>query len=211
MKTISVLNEKGGTGKTTIALNLAMGLAMRDKKVILVDADPQGSARDWSSVRKEEPAFSVIALDRPTIHRDLGKIARGFDFAVVDGPPRTSALTRSAMMASDIVLIPVQPSPFDAWAAKDLVDMLEDARTVNRKMKALFVINRSIVNTAIGRDVVEALGEYKLPILDAVIHQRVGLAECAAHGSTIQETAPTSEAAREIEALVSELWKGYLK
>lgn len=204
---ISVQNQKGGVGKTTLAIHVSHGLVLRGGPVLLVDADPQGSARDWAAIRTDKPPFSVIGLDRPTIHRDLPEMMKNYAHIVIDGPPRVTELARSAIIAADLVLIPVQPSPYDVWAAQEVVTLIKEASVFKEKLKSVFVINRKIVNTAIGRDVAEALSGYGLPILRAEVCQRVAFAESAASGQTVLETEPNSQAANEINALVDELFQ----
>jgi chromosome partitioning protein len=202
---IAVLNQKGGVGKTTLAVHIAAALAMQGARVLLVDADPQGSARDWAAARTGAPLFPVVGLDRPTIHRDLPQLAKDYDHVIIDGPPRVTDLTRSAMLAARLVLIPVQPSPYDVWACAEVVDILKEASVFTEKVKSVIVINRKIVNTAIGRDVAEALATYDLPVLKTTIAQRIAFADAATSGSTVLETEPQSLAAHEIEALVREV------
>jgi len=202
---ISVLNQKGGVGKTTLAVHLAMALAKRGERVLLLDADVQGSALDWSASRESAAPFSVVGLPKATLHREAPKFLEDYRHIVIDGPPRVYDVARSAILASDFVLIPIQPSPYDIWAARDIVDLVKEASTFNENLQSVFVINRKIVNTAIGRDVIEALATYDLPVLASEICQRVAFAESAANGSTVLEDAPESLAAREIEALAAEL------
>ncbi|CBN55705.1 MULTISPECIES: ParA family partition ATPase [Kamptonema] len=202
---ISVQNQKGGVGKTTIAVHISHALALRGGRILLVDADPQGSARDWAAARNSDLPFSVVGLDRPTIHRDLPAIAKSYSHVVIDGPPRVSDLARSAIMASNIVLIPVQPSPYDIWATEKVISLIREASVYKDWLKSVFVINRKIVNTSIGRDVAEALSGYQIPVLKSAICQRVAFAESATIGCTVLETEPKGAAAAEIRALVEEL------
>jgi chromosome partitioning protein len=203
---ISIQNQKGGVGKTTLAIHISHALALKKgSRVLLVDADPQGSARDWAAARTDKPPFSVIGLDRPTLHRDLPPLAKDYDHVVIDGPPRVSDLARSAIIAADLVVVPIQPSPYDVWAAAEVIKLIQEASVFKENLKSVFVINRRIVNTAIGRDVGEALAEYSIPILKTVISQRVAFAESAAAGETVLDTDPKGAAAKEILALTKEI------
>ena len=203
MQVIAVLNQKGGAGKTTIATHLARALQLDGADVLLVDSDPQGSARDWAAVREDQPV-PVVGIDRPTIERDLKSVARK-DFVVIDGAPQAHDLAVSAMKAADCVLIPVQPSPYDIWAADEVVKLIEEARVYKENLKSAFVVNRKIANTAIGRDVGEALAAYPVPALVASITQRVVFAEAAAQGRAVHEIDGQGPAAAEIEAMRAEL------
>lgn len=204
---IGVLNQKGGVGKTTLAINIAATLARSGSRVLLVDADPQGSALAWSAAREAEPLFPVVGMAKPTLHRELPEIAKDYDVVVIDGAPRVNELGRAAIGASDFVLMPVQPSPYDIWAAADTVQLVREAQQFKPGLRAAFVINRKIANTAIGRDVVKALeGFEEVPVLPVALHQRVIYAESAAQGLAVIEVDMNSEAAREIGRLVPHLF-----
>lgn len=204
MKVIAVLNQKGGSGKTTIATHLARALQKLDYSVLLVDSDPQGSARDWSAVDEENPV-TVIGIDRPTIDRDLKSVAKK-DFIVIDGAPQASDLALSAIKAADFVLIPVQPSPYDIWATSDLVDLVKQRIEVtDGKLQAAFVVSRAIKGTKIGTEISEALLGYELPVLETRITQRVIYPTSAATGTTVLDIEPSSDASKEVNSLALEL------
>ena len=208
---IGILNQKGGVGKTTLAVNLAAALTRQGGRVLLVDADPQGSALDWAAAREGDPLFAVVGLPRPTVHKEIAVIGQGYDHVVIDGPPRVTDLARSAIMASDLVMIPVQPSPYDIWAADEVVKLIAEARVYKENLKSVFVVNRKIANTAIGRDVGEALAAYPVPVLKASVTQRVVFAEAVAQGKSIFEIDQEGMAAKEVQAVLDELLKEYGK
>jgi chromosome partitioning protein len=204
MKTIAVLNQKGGAGKTTIATHLARALQLDGKDVVLIDSDPQGSARDWAAARDDQP-LHVVGIDRPTIERDIKALGQK-DFVVIDGAPQAADLAVSAIKAADFVLIPVQPSPYDIWATADLVDLVKSRiELTDGKLKAAFVVSRAIKGTKIGSEIAEALAGYGLPVLATRITQRVSFPSTAATGKTIFDLEPNGEAAQEIQALANEL------
>ena len=200
-----VLNQKGGVGKTTLGVNLAACLARTGARVLLIDADPQGSALDWAAARQSEPLFSVVGFPRATIHKEIAQLGQGYEHIIIDGPPRVTDLARSAIMASDIVVIPVQPSPYDIWAAEEVVKLITEARVYKENIKSVFVVNRKITNTAIGRDVRDALAAYPVHVLNASVAQRVVFAEAAAQGQAIFEIDPAGPAVAEMEAVAAEL------
>lgn len=204
MHVIAVLNQKGGSGKTTIATHLARALQLDGKDVLLVDSDPQGSARDWAAVREHNP-LTVVGIDRPTIDRDLKAIGRK-DFVVIDGAPQAADLAVSAIKAASFILIPVQPSPYDIWATADLVDLVKQRIEVtDGKLQAAFVVSRAIKGTRIGAEVSDALNGYGLPVLNSRITQRVIYPGTAAAGTTVMDEEPRGDAAHEVRALMTEI------
>ena len=204
MLVVSVLNQKGGSGKTTIATHLSRAFQCAGYDVLLIDSDPQGSARDWAAVRDDQPV-PVVGIDRPTIERDIKAVSHK-DLVVIDGAPQAADLAISAIKASDLVLIPVQPSPYDIWAASDLVELVKQRiEMTDGRLKAAFVVSRAIKNTKIGAEIREALEGYGLPVLDARVTQSVAYPSSAAIGSTVLDVEPNGNAAKEIMALASEL------
>jgi chromosome partitioning protein len=203
-KVIALLNQKGGAGKTTLATHLAGELAMQGSRVTLLDADPQGSALDWAQRRLQsgqERLYGVFGLARDTLHRDVPAIALETDYIVIDGPPRVAALARSALLAADLVLIPVQPSAYDVWATQEMMSLIAEARVFRPQLRAAFVINRRVVGTVIGREARDALADQPFPTLRADIAQRIAFADSVAAGRLVRELAPKCAAAAEITTL----------
>lgn len=204
MRVIALLNQKGGVGKTTLSIHIAAELATAGR-VLLIDADPQGSALDWAAQREESARFSVVGFPKPVLHREIAALGNGYDWVIIDGPPRVNELARSAIAASDLVLIPVQPSPFDVWAAKDIIDIVQEFSIPKPNLETRFLVNRLFPNTMLGGEVKEALASFDIPMLENAIRNRTEYAKAARLGLTALETEPSGPAAHEVRAAVEEI------
>ncbi len=205
---VALLNQKGGVGKTTLAVHLAGEWAHRGRRVTLIDADPQGSSLDWSQQRSREGLprlFGTLGLARDTLHREAPDLARDADHIVIDGPPRVAGLMRSALLAADLVLIPVQPSPLDGWASAEMLALVTEARIYRPDLAARFVLNRCGARTVLARETAETLADHDPPVLRATVGQRIAFAAAAQAGQLARELDEDSPAAREIAALVDEI------
>ena len=150
MKIIAILNQKGGVGKTTLATNIATKLHLNGSKVLLVDSDPQGSARDWHAAGNSE--IAVVGIDRPTLDKDIKKISDNFDWVVIDGAPQLTDMAISAIKCADLIIIPVQPSPYDIWASEDLVDIIKHRQQLtDGNPKSYFCISRNHIFVLVER------------------------------------------------------------
>lgn len=204
MKVVAVLNEKGGCGKTTISTNLARGLQLENLEVMIVDSDVQGSARDWGAVDTDVEKPPVIGIDRPTLHKNIPKVAGEADVVVVDGAARAEKMQTSAIKASDLVLIPVQPSAYDIWSSETLVDLVKARQEVAGKPDAAFVVSRQIVGTNLAGEAQEALESFDLPVLEGRTAQRVIYAEAASQGLSVIDVDASSKAASEIRQITED-------
>jgi chromosome partitioning protein len=201
---IAVLNQKGGSGKTTTSTNLAFAFQQAGSKVLLIDSDPQGSARDWNEANGGE-LLPVVGMDRETLPADLKAIQGGYDFVIIDGAPQIAKLAAAAVKVADMVLIPVQPSPYDIWAAADLVELVKARQEVtDGQPVAAFLISRAITNTKLSGEINEALDEYGFPVLKNGTTQRVIYPTTASSGETVFSQ-PGNPAITEIEAIAEEV------
>ena len=201
---ISFLNQKGGVGKTTLSVNVAACLARQGHRVLLIDADKQGSATTWASLRADAP-FQVVSMARANMARDALKLAADYTHTVIDGPPHAEEIARSCIVASDFVALPIEPSGLSTWASDLTVRQIEEAQEFKPSLKCGFVVSRKIGKTVIGRDIRNMASEAGLPILKCEIEQRVAFAESLTMGQTIFEWAGGTTAAQEIEQLTKEI------
>lgn len=204
MAIISFLNPKGGSGKTTISTNVARAFHDRGYKILLVDSDPQGSARDWHAANDENPV-PLVALDRANNLKTLSTVGQGYDHIFIDGAAKLQDMIAAAIKISDVVIIPVQPSPYDIWAASDLVDLINARQEVtNGQPRVAFVITRAIQHTKLGREVSEALKTHRFPMFSNCTVQRQIYPQTASSGLTVFDSS-NNAAIQEITAFADEL------
>lgn len=201
---LSILNTKGGSGKTTLAVNLARALHDRGAKTLLVDADPQGSASDWHAAREDNPLPLVMYANANSM-AVLPSVAKPYEWAVVDGSAKLEGMVAAAIKVSDLVLVPLSPSAFDIWTLSDLVELVEARREVaNGKPKAAFVVCRANRRTVLWRETVEAIGQFGFRVFASGTSARQSYARSAADGVSVFETRDKA-AQSEVLAITEEL------
>ena len=207
MKVIAVLTEKGGTGKSTIAANLATLLHRRGRSVVLVDADPQGTARDWRAASPQEMDLPpVVAIDRAAM---LGQSLKSLsaDFAVIDSPAKAGDMAAAIVSASDLALLVIQPSGADVWASAATVRLIRTKRDMGGAIDSAFLVNRAVSGTKLSKLIRSGdWNEYGLDQMDATVGNRIAFAQAMTDGISVFDL-PDLAARLEIEAIVTELEK----
>lgn len=198
--TIAVLQPKGGTGKTTISINLAVAFKRLGQRVLLGDSDPQGSALDWNEIN-EGSVLPVMSCCRKTIAKDLEAVAQLYDTIIIDGASKVTDLMGSIVRLVDVVIIPLKPSGFDLMATEELIDLIKLAHSVTGdKPRVAFVVSMQKDGTNLSRAIREQLTEFGFPILEASTSDRVAYAETTGEGRSIFDSRDT-KARAEIERL----------
>ena len=201
---ISFVNQKGGVGKTTSAINFAASLKRRNFKIGFIDADPQGSATQWHAVEGNK-AFEVMHRPQPIPGDELKELAQDYDYLVIDAPPANSDITKSILAVTDLSIIPLSPSSLDIWSCKGTLEMVDAAREQNPDLDARLLINRKIPGTRLGREARDSLAVFNMDVLDTELCQRVAYIEAMTSGVSVMQYEPDSKAANEVESLCDEI------
>lgn len=208
MLTVAVLQQKGGSGKTTLAINVAAAAHLDGNRALVVDMDRQASAFDWSAARRDGlplDGLAVVRADRAIALSRFAEITRGYDYVFLDGPPRLGDVTQSAAVAADVAVLPIQPGPFDFWAVAETLESLNQADRIREQLarvpiRRVFVINRAGTNTRLAREAEAELrksgGE-----LAGIVHQRIAFQDAASRGESVLTSPSTEAAANDIRRL----------
>jgi chromosome partitioning protein len=202
LKVITIAQQKGGAGKTTVAAHIAVSLSQAGKRVAIIDIDPQGSLTHWYNLRQSKfgegyTGIKFVCSSGWRIDSAVRDLRDDFDYVIIDAPPHTQTESKSAIRAADLIIVPMQPSPTDLWATQTTVEF---AKNENKKAKIL--LNRFNPISKISKDIV---AQINCEVLKSYIGNRVAFSSCFLNGTTVTESFPATQAADEIRQLTEEV------
>jgi chromosome partitioning protein len=201
---ICFVNQKGGVGKTTTAINIGASLKRKNWSVVLVDADPQGSAVQWQDVENNN-TFGVLHHPGPVLPADIEELTEIYDYVLIDAPPAIDEITRSVLAVSELAVVPLSPSPLDIWSCEGTLEMISEARRQNPGLEIKLLINRKIPGTRLGREAREAVDIFDTGVFETELCQRVAFIDAMTCGVSVTQYSPGSKAAAEVESLCQEI------
>lgn len=204
-KIVTIAQQKGGAGKTTMAAQLAVAYARDGKNVGLIDIDPQGSLATWYEVRKAlvdgaGAGISFVQASGWRLSTELDRMKKDVDIILVDSPPHAETDVRIAVRAADLIMVPMQPSPMDLWATQPTLDMAR-----KEKSAALVVFNRTPPKGKLVDAVRTKIQQAEMPVAQTVLGNRVAFAASIMEGKGVVESNPRHTATKEIKALAEEI------
>ena len=205
-KVIAVINQKGGAGKTTLALNLAVGLSRRARTAV-ADADPQRSISQWIAMGENQSALPVCTSIGVDTGPELARLKQNNRYVVVDCPPSVQgAVIEAVLAAADLVLIPVLPSPLDLWASVEMAALVQQAQQKNRSLQAYLILNQVETRNALSRSMQQAVAELGVPLLQACLERRAAYRSAAVEGVSVYDMGSRGAlAVKDIEAVIKEI------
>jgi chromosome partitioning protein len=210
MPIIAVVNQKGGTGKTTVATNLAALFASQGRETLLVDADPQGSALDWQHDRPAHlPPVTVIGLPAPNLHREIPRLQAKYAVILIDGGGRITATARATVAVTDFLLVPTLASTPDARSTQRFfAEVVEEVAAMKGRISGAILLSMLKTGTTFNTSGQAVMKELGYPVLDTALYHRITYQEAIAQGMSVGEYDPRSKAAEEMQALFHELQEG---
>ena len=201
---ISFVNQKGGVGKTTTAINLAISLKKKNYNLVFIDADPQGSAVQWHAIEGNK-SFEILHHPSPIQADDIRQLSTDYDYVIIDAPPAIGDISKAILAATDLAIVPLSPSALDVWSCWGTLKMIDEIRPLNPEIEVKLLINRKIPGTRIGRDAREVMEKFQMNVFDTELCQRVAFIDAMTSGVSVMQYAPHSKAAGEIERLCEEI------
>ncbi|MFC1508721.1 ParA family partition ATPase [Candidatus Omnitrophota bacterium] len=201
---IAVVSAKGGTGKSTVALNLAGALSALKKKVLIVDADPQGSIAQWAEKGKQKEP-SVLVETSPEENKKLRKIARKYDYIIFDSPPTFRKRMRTVISMADMLIVPVYPGMVDFWSTEKMLELYFNEKEKRLRLDARLLISRIDRRTRVGREFRQTLERLSIPIFMTEISQRVIFNDAWRKSLTVDRLQPRGKGAEDFRQLAREV------
>jgi chromosome partitioning protein len=200
-KIITIAQQKGGAGKSTIAAHIAVGLSQRGSKVLIIDTDPQGSLKNWHKIREDNfgKGYAGIHISDTSgwkVTSSITKYKNRVDFIIIDSPPHTEIEAKNAIRSADLVLIPLQASPTDLWATQSTIDCAK-----HEKKQYNIILNRYNPNSKTSKEISGTIDN----VMHATLGNRIAFSNCFFQGKTVTETEPSSVASNEVKALIEEI------
>ena len=201
---ISLANNKGGVGKSTIAVNLACYIAQKKNRVLLIDTDPLGCVVKWQGLL-ENKALDIIHYPENNIHHDMDKLSKGYTHTIIDTPPGISKIIVSSLLTSHLAIVPIDPSPLSIRSSAKIIGLIRQIQNHNKKLNAKLLVSKTITGTIMGREVRETLTPYGVDIFKNEINQYADFIKSFKKGVSVLQYAPRSKAAIQIGNLYEEI------